>query len=47
MVERLTAVRPETLGQAYRIPGVTPAAVSLINVYIEIQGRKLQQNSAS
>jgi tRNA uridine 5-carboxymethylaminomethyl modification enzyme len=40
MNEKLTRVRPRTLGQASRIPGVTPAAVSLINVYIEIQGRK-------
>ena len=39
MNEKLTRVRPSTLGQASRIPGVTPAAVSLINVYIEIQGR--------
>jgi tRNA uridine 5-carboxymethylaminomethyl modification enzyme len=39
MNEKLTRVRPRTLGQASRIPGVTPAAVSLINVYIEIQGR--------
>lgn len=30
MVERLAAVRPETLGQAGRIPGVTPAALALI-----------------
>ena len=39
MNEKLQRVRPRTLGQASRIPGVTPAAVSLINVYIEIQGR--------
>ena len=31
-----------TLGQALGIPGVTPAAVSLVNVYIEIQGRQRQ-----
>jgi tRNA uridine 5-carboxymethylaminomethyl modification enzyme len=40
MNEKLSHVRPRTLGQASRIPGVTPAAVSLINVYIEIQGRQ-------
>jgi tRNA uridine 5-carboxymethylaminomethyl modification enzyme len=40
MNEKLTRVRPNTLGQASRIPGVTPAAVSLINVYIEIQARQ-------
>jgi tRNA uridine 5-carboxymethylaminomethyl modification enzyme len=39
MKEILTRVRPLTLGQASRIAGVTPAAVSLIHVYIEIQGR--------
>ncbi len=33
-------VRPVTLGQASRLPGVTPAAVSLVHVYIEIQGRQ-------
>ncbi len=40
MNEKLSHVRPRTLGQASRIPGVTPAAVSLINVYIEIQARQ-------
>ena len=40
MKEILTRVRPQTLGQASRIAGVTPAAISLIHVYIEIQGRK-------
>ena len=40
MNEKLSRVRPRTLGHAIRIPGVTPAAVSLINVYIEIQGKR-------
>jgi tRNA uridine 5-carboxymethylaminomethyl modification enzyme len=43
MQEKLQRVRPQTIGQAGRIPGVTPAAVSLINVYIEIQARRAQQ----
>jgi tRNA uridine 5-carboxymethylaminomethyl modification enzyme len=34
MVERLSAVRPETLAQAQRIPGVTAAAVALIAAHI-------------
>jgi tRNA uridine 5-carboxymethylaminomethyl modification enzyme len=42
MQEKLQRVRPRTLGQASRLPGVTPAAVSLVNVYIEIQARKRQ-----
>ncbi|MGB6872192.1 MAG: FAD-dependent oxidoreductase, partial [Acidobacteriaceae bacterium] len=40
MQEKLTRVRPATLGQASRIPGVTPAALSLVNVYIEIQAKR-------
>jgi tRNA uridine 5-carboxymethylaminomethyl modification enzyme len=40
MKQTLTRVRPSTLGQASRIAGVTPAAISLIHVYIEIQGRE-------
>ncbi len=41
MQEKLSRIRPSTLGQASGIPGVTPAAVGLIHVYIEIQSRKL------
>jgi tRNA uridine 5-carboxymethylaminomethyl modification enzyme len=46
MQEKLGRVVPQTLGQASRVPGVTPAAVSLINVYIEIQGRRREQAAA-
>ena len=40
MKEKLERVRPATIGQAGRIPGVTPAAVSLIHVSIRIQAVK-------
>ena len=43
MQEKLTKIRPRTIGQASRIPGVTPAAVSLVNVFIEIQARRREQ----
>jgi tRNA uridine 5-carboxymethylaminomethyl modification enzyme len=35
MVQRLSEVRPETLGQAARIPGVTPAAVAVVAAFID------------
>jgi tRNA uridine 5-carboxymethylaminomethyl modification enzyme len=40
VTEKLLKVRPLTLGQASRIPGITPAAVSLVNCYIEIFQRR-------
>jgi tRNA uridine 5-carboxymethylaminomethyl modification enzyme len=43
MQEKLARIRPQTIGQASRIPGVTPAALSLVNVFIEIQGKRRQQ----
>jgi tRNA uridine 5-carboxymethylaminomethyl modification enzyme len=46
MQEKLGKVVPQTIAQASRIPGVTPAAVSLINVYIEIQARRRDQATA-
>jgi tRNA uridine 5-carboxymethylaminomethyl modification enzyme len=46
MQEKLGKVQPRTLGHASRIPGVTPAAVSLVNVYIEIQARRRDQAAA-
>jgi len=38
MRETLERVRPGTIGQASRIPGVTPAALSLVHVSIRVQG---------
>ena len=40
MIETLGRVRPRTLGQASRIQGVTPAAVTLVNCFLEIQSRR-------
>jgi tRNA uridine 5-carboxymethylaminomethyl modification enzyme len=40
MVEKLDRVRPQTLGQASRMPGVTPAAVALVSTFIELQSRQ-------
>jgi tRNA uridine 5-carboxymethylaminomethyl modification enzyme len=37
--QRLCEVRPETLGQAARIPGLTPAAVSLLLVHLKKRER--------
>jgi len=34
VVHRLSQVRPETLGQASRIPGMTPAAVAVLGVFL-------------
>jgi tRNA uridine 5-carboxymethylaminomethyl modification enzyme len=39
MREKLERVRPGTIGQASRIPGVTPAALSLVHVSIRVQGQ--------
>jgi len=35
IVEKMERVRPATLGQAARIPGVTPAAISIVNLHLD------------
>ncbi len=37
MTEKLSRVRPQDLGMAARIPGVTPAAVSILNLHLEVR----------
>jgi len=34
--EKLNRVQPRTLGQAGRIPGVTPAAIAVLDVYLDV-----------
>jgi tRNA uridine 5-carboxymethylaminomethyl modification enzyme len=38
--QKLERVRPETVGQAQRIPGMTPAAISLLLVHLERRRRE-------
>ncbi len=38
ILEKLTRVQPETIGQAARVPGVTPAAISLLLVHLKKRG---------
>jgi tRNA uridine 5-carboxymethylaminomethyl modification enzyme len=44
---KLSQARPETLGQASRIPGVTPAAISLLMIHLKKRsaGQKLEQSA--
>ncbi|WP_028241489.1 tRNA uridine-5-carboxymethylaminomethyl(34) synthesis enzyme MnmG [Stutzerimonas azotifigens] len=44
---KLAQARPETLGQASRIPGVTPAAVSLLLIHLKKRGAgaRLEQSA--
>lgn len=44
---KLAQVRPETLGQASRIPGVTPAAVSLLMIHLKKRsaGQQLEHSA--
>ncbi|MCC6592330.1 MAG: tRNA uridine-5-carboxymethylaminomethyl(34) synthesis enzyme MnmG, partial [Xanthomonadales bacterium] len=45
VLQKLERVRPATLGQAGRIPGVTPAAVSLLLVHLKRSGARAAQAS--
>ena len=42
LVEKLDHVRPETLGRAARIDGMTPAALALLAVHLERRGPELE-----
>jgi tRNA uridine 5-carboxymethylaminomethyl modification enzyme len=45
--EKLTRVRPRSLGQAARIPGITPAAISLLSVYLKRSSSRRELKASS
>jgi tRNA uridine 5-carboxymethylaminomethyl modification enzyme len=45
MQQTFERVRPVTLGQAIKLPGVTPAAVSLLRIYVELRSRERNATS--
>jgi tRNA uridine 5-carboxymethylaminomethyl modification enzyme len=47
MVEKLSRVRPQSIAQASRIPGVTPAAISIVLFHIELRRSRLQAATTS
>jgi tRNA uridine 5-carboxymethylaminomethyl modification enzyme len=44
IVEKLERIRPQTLGQAQRISGMTPAALSLLRIYLDQKERRSHES---
>jgi tRNA uridine 5-carboxymethylaminomethyl modification enzyme len=42
MVEKLTRVQPKSIAQASRIPGITPAAISILLLHMEMRKARAQ-----
>jgi len=42
VIEKLEKTRPQTIGEAKKIPGITPAATINLHIYLKIQKRKKQ-----
>ncbi|MGI8782997.1 MAG: tRNA uridine-5-carboxymethylaminomethyl(34) synthesis enzyme MnmG [Acidobacteriota bacterium] len=47
MVEKLSRVQPQNLGMARRIPGVTPAAISILNIHLEMHSAASRNQTQS
>ena len=45
--QKLSSVRPETLSRASRVPGITPAAISLLLIYLKKQGALTRKNKTA
>lgn len=45
VVEKLSSLRPRSLGQASRVPGITPAAISVLRMHLRGRGRSNDEPS--
>ncbi len=45
IVQKLTTIKPETIGQASRISGITPAAISMLLITLKKRGIKLSKQA--
>ena len=45
-VQKLTEIRPESVGQAARISGVSPADISVLLVYLENYNRNVSRETS-
>ena len=46
IVEKLSHIKPSTIGQASRIPGITPAALAIIHLQLEIKQKRTKTISS-
>ncbi|MCS7200387.1 MAG: tRNA uridine-5-carboxymethylaminomethyl(34) synthesis enzyme MnmG [Caldimicrobium sp.] len=42
--EKLNRIKPQSLGQALRIPGITPSAITAIQIYLKRRGSKTERD---
>jgi tRNA uridine 5-carboxymethylaminomethyl modification enzyme len=47
IVEKLTRIRPQSIAQAIRIPGLTPAAISILIFHLEMRRNRQQPESVA